>query len=68
VEEGNTVLIIEHQMDIIKVADWLIDLGPEGGDRGGYLVAEGTPEDVVKVKASYTGQFLKKYLNGGKQK
>jgi excinuclease ABC subunit A len=64
VDEGNTVLIIEHHPDIIKVADWLIDLGPEGGDRGGYLVAEGTPEAVAKVKESYTGQFLKKYLNG----
>ncbi|MGH2520895.1 MAG: excinuclease ABC subunit UvrA, partial [Anaerolineales bacterium] len=64
VDEGNTVLIIEHQPDIIKVSDWLIDLGPEGGDRGGYLVAEGTPEEVAKVKESYTGQFLKKYLNG----
>jgi len=62
VDEGNTVLIIEHNPDIIKVADWLIDLGPEGGDRGGYVVATGTPEDVAKVKASYTGQFLKKYL------
>ena len=65
VDEGNTVLIIEHQPDIIKVADWLIDLGPEGGDRGGYLVAEGTPEQVAKVKESYTGQFLKRYLANG---
>ncbi len=64
VDEGNTVLIIEHHMDIIKVADWIIDLGPEGGDRGGYLVAEGTPEEIVRVRESYTGQFLKKYLNG----
>jgi excinuclease ABC subunit A len=64
VDEGNTVLIIEHHMDIIKVADWIIDLGPEGGDRGGELVAEGTPEQVAKVKGSYTGQFLKKHLNG----
>jgi excinuclease ABC subunit A len=62
VDEGNTVLIIEHQPDIIKVSDWLIDLGPEGGDRGGYIIAEGTPEEVAKVKESYTGQFLKKYL------
>ncbi len=62
-DDGNTVLIIEHQPDIIKIADWLIDLGPEGGDRGGYIVATGTPEDVAKVKESYTGQFLKKYLN-----
>jgi excinuclease ABC subunit A len=62
VEAGNSVLIIEHNLDIIKVADWLIDLGPEGGDRGGELVAEGTPEQVIKVKSSYTGQFLKDHL------
>ncbi|MCC7358830.1 MAG: excinuclease ABC subunit UvrA [Anaerolineales bacterium] len=62
-DEGNTVLIIEHNPEIIKVADWLIDLGPEGGDRGGYVVATGTPEDVAKVKDSYTGQYLKKYLD-----
>jgi excinuclease ABC subunit A len=61
-DDGNTVLIIEHQPDIIKIADHLIDLGPEGGDLGGYLVAEGTPEEVAKVKQSYTGQFLKHYL------
>ena len=64
VDDGNTVLIIEHNMDIIKVADWIIDLGPEGGDRGGEIVAVGTPEEIVKVKSSYTGQWLKKYLNG----
>ncbi|MGE5374856.1 MAG: excinuclease ABC subunit UvrA [Bacteroidota bacterium] len=63
VDAGNSVLIIEHNLDIIKVADWLIDLGPEGGDRGGYLIAEGTPEQVMKVKGSYTGQFLKAHLN-----
>ncbi|MBI1793691.1 MAG: excinuclease ABC subunit UvrA [Chloroflexi bacterium] len=62
VNAGNSVLIIEHNLDIIKVADWLIDLGPEGGERGGELVAEGTPEDVMKVKTSYTGQFLKDHL------
>jgi len=62
VDTGNSVLIIEHNLDIIKVADWLIDLGPEGGDRGGELVAEGTPEQVMKVKASYTGQFMKEHL------
>ncbi len=62
VDAGNSVLIIEHNLDIIKVADWLIDLGPEGGDRGGELVAEGTPEQVMKVKGSYTGQFLKEHL------
>jgi len=63
VDQGNTVIIIEHHPDIIKVADWIIDLGPEGGDAGGYIVAEGTPEQVAQVEASYTGQFLKKYLN-----
>jgi excinuclease ABC subunit A len=62
VEAGNTVLIIEHNLDIIKVADWLIDLGPEGGDRGGELIAEGTPEQILKVKGSYTGLFLKERL------
>lgn len=62
VDTGNTVVIIEHNMDIIKVADHLIDLGPEGGDRGGLLLAQGTPEEVVKVKDSYTGKFLKPHL------
>lgn len=67
VDSGNTVLIIEHNMDIIKVADHIIDLGPEGGDRGGELIAEGTPEQVVRVKASYTGRFLKPHLPGLKK-
>ncbi|MFZ9197599.1 MAG: excinuclease ABC subunit UvrA [Bacilli bacterium] len=62
VANGDSVLVIEHNLDVIKVADYIIDLGPEGGDRGGQIVAEGTPEEVVKVKASYTGQFLKSYL------
>ncbi len=62
VERGNTVLVIEHNMDVIKCADWVIDLGPEGGDKGGQLVAVGTPKDVAKVKQSYTGQWLKKVL------
>ncbi len=62
VEAGNSVLIIEHNLDIIKVADHLIDLGPEGGDKGGELIAEGTPEEVCSVKQSYTGQVLKKYF------
>lgn len=66
VDAGNTVIIIEHNMDIIKVADHLIDLGPEGGDRGGQLVAQGTPEDVAKIKASYTGKFLKRHLRPAK--
>jgi excinuclease ABC subunit A len=62
VDTGNSVLIIEHNLDIIKVADWLIDLGPEGGDRGGELLAEGTPEQVMKVKESYTGKYLKAHM------
>ena len=62
VDKGNTVVVIEHNLDMIKTADWVIDLGPEGGDKGGQIVACGTPEDVAKVKASYTGQYLKKAL------
>ena len=62
VDQGNTVIVIEHNLEVIKTADWIIDLGPEGGNKGGKLVATGTPEDVVKVKASYTGQYLKPYL------
>ncbi len=62
VESGNTVVVIEHNLDIIKTADWVIDLGPEGGARGGQLVAEGTPEQVARVEASYTGRFLKRML------
>ena len=63
VDGGNSVLIIEHNPDIVKTADWIIDLGPEGGGRGGELVAAGTPEEICKVKKSYTGAFLKNYLN-----
>ncbi|WP_188259540.1 excinuclease ABC subunit UvrA [Azospirillum tabaci] len=62
VDQGNTVLVIEHNLEVIKTADWIIDLGPEGGTGGGEIVAEGTPEDVVKVKRSYTGQYLAPYL------
>ncbi|MCH7667285.1 MAG: excinuclease ABC subunit UvrA, partial [Acidobacteria bacterium] len=62
VEAGNTVVVIEHNLEVIKTADWVLDLGPEGGHEGGYLVAAGTPEDVAKVKASYTGQYLRKAL------
>ncbi len=62
VDKGNTVLVIEHNLDVIKSADWVIDMGPEGGDKGGYIVAQGTPKDIVKVKNSYTGQFLKKLI------
>jgi excinuclease ABC subunit A len=63
VDDGNTVVIIEHHPDIIKVADWLIDLGPEGGEAGGYIVAEGTPEQIAKSETSYTGQFLAEILH-----
>jgi excinuclease ABC subunit A len=65
VEAGNTVVVIEHNLDVIKCADWIVDLGPEGGARGGAIVAEGTPEQVAKVKGSYTGQFLKPMLKRG---
>jgi len=60
VDQGNTVIVIEHNMDVIKNADYIIDLGPEGGEKGGEIVATGTPEEIVKVNKSYTGQFLKK--------
>ncbi len=62
VDAGNTVVVIEHNLEVIKTADWIIDLGPEGGDAGGRIVAEGTPEDVAKVKESYTGRYLKELL------
>jgi excinuclease ABC subunit A len=62
VASGNSVVVIEHNLEVIKTADWVIDLGPEGGDGGGEIVAAGTPEDIVKVKRSYTGQFLKPVL------
>ena len=62
VNTGNTVVVIEHNLDVIKSADHIIDLGPEGGDRGGTIVAEGTPEKIAKCKKSYTGQYLKKIL------
>ena len=62
VDQGNTVVIIEHNPDIIKVADWLIDIGPDGGDLGGHLVAAGTPEQIADVPESYTGQFLQSYM------
>ena len=62
VDRGNTVIVIEHNLDVIKTADWVIDLGPEGGDAGGKVVAEGTPEEVAAVKESYTGMYLKKAL------
>jgi len=63
VDKGNTVLTIEHNIDIIRNADWCIDLGPEGGDEGGYIVAIGSPFEIVKNKKSYTGKYLKKILD-----
>jgi excinuclease ABC subunit A len=62
VDKGNTIVVIEHNLDVIKNADWIIDLGPEGGDKGGYIVAEGSPRDIANAKNSYTGQFLKRIL------
>ena len=62
VDQGNTVLVIEHNLEVIKTADWIIDMGPEGGDGGGEVVAQGAPETVAKVKASYTGRFLQPLL------
>ena len=62
VDAGNTILVIEHNLDLIKTADHIIDLGPEGGDRGGEVIAIGTPEQICKNERSYTGKFLKKYL------
>ena len=61
-DRGNTVLVIEHNLDVIKNCDWVIDMGPEGGGKGGYVVAEGTPEQVAAVEKSYTGQFLQSCL------
>jgi excinuclease ABC subunit A len=63
VDGGNTVIVIEHNLDVVKTADWIIDMGPEGGSRGGTLLATGTPEEVAAVQESYTGQFLAKILN-----
>ena len=60
VDKGNSILVIEHNIDVVKSADWVIDLGPDGGDKGGHLVAAGTPKEVALVKESYTGQYLKK--------
>jgi excinuclease ABC subunit A len=61
-DHGNTVVVIEHNLDVIKTADWIVDLGPEGGDGGGRIIATGTPEDVAKVKGSYTGRYLARFL------
>ena len=65
-DRGNTIVLIEHNLDVVKTADWIIDLGPEGGRGGGQIIASGTPEDICKVKASYTGRFLKPLLEKGK--
>ena len=65
VDKGNTVIVIEHNLDIVKMSDWIIDLGPEGGDEGGKVVGFGTPEEVSKIKGSYTGKFLKPILKRG---
>jgi energy-coupling factor transporter ATP-binding protein EcfA2 len=64
VDTGNTVVVIEHNLDVVKTADWIVDLGPEGGDRGGYIIAEGTPEDVARVRGSATGEYLARVLRG----
>ncbi|MCH8924141.1 MAG: ATP-binding cassette domain-containing protein, partial [Planctomycetes bacterium] len=68
VDQGNTVLVIEHNLDVIKIADWVIDLGPEGGAAGGKVVAAGTPEDIMAVPESYTGQYLNQRINGKKRR
>jgi len=64
VDKGNTVIVIEHNLDVIKNSDWVIDLGPEGGEKGGRIVAEGTPENISNIKSSLTGKHLKEILNG----
>jgi excinuclease ABC subunit A len=64
-DQGNTVIVIEHNLDVIKTADWVIDLGPEGGDRGGEVIAVGTPEAIAAHPQSYTGQFLRPLLQRG---
>ena len=58
VDQGNTVVVIEHNLEVIKTADWILDLGPEGGDGGGRIIADGTPEDIAAISESYTGRFL----------
>lgn len=65
---GNTVIVIEHNLDVIKIADYIIDLGPEGGQAGGEIIAAGTPQEIVRNEKSYTAKYLKEYLNGRKHK
>ena len=62
-DHGNTIVVIEHNLDVIKTADWIVDLGPEGGDGGGKIIAEGTPEQVAKIKSSHTGRYIKRVLS-----
>ena len=62
VKKGNTVIVIEHNLDVIRSSDWIIDLGPEGGIKGGEIIAEGTPQDISMIKKSFTGKYLKKYF------
>ncbi len=64
-DQGNTIVVIEHNLDVIKTADWIVDLGPEGGSGGGQIIAEGTPEEVTKDKKSHTARFLKEILKKG---
>ncbi|MCO4811422.1 MAG: excinuclease ABC subunit UvrA, partial [Gammaproteobacteria bacterium] len=66
-DHGNTVVVIEHNLDVIKTADWIIDLGPEGGDGGGRIIASGTPEDVAATKGSFTGEFLKPMVKSARK-
>jgi len=67
-DQGNTIVVIEHNLDVIKTADWIVDLGPEGGSGGGRILVEGTPEEVAATPASYTGQYLADYLEGVERK
>ena len=68
VDQGNTMVVIEHNLEVVKTADWIIDLGPEGGDGGGEIVGEGTPEEIIRNPKSYTGAFLKQTLARRPQK
>jgi excinuclease ABC subunit A len=66
VDQGNTVIVIEHNLEVIKTADWILDLGPEGGDAGGRVIAVGTPDEIAATPESYTGQYLKKVFDRGR--
>ena len=68
VDQGNTMIVIEHNLEVIKTADWIVDIGPEGGDKGGKIVAQGTPETIARTKGSYTGQYLAPFLEKAKEK